>query len=555
MSVPRLLLVFLILEIATVITGVWLYKQGPTPYSMILSSSSTKNYKLEAGKWLIDTLEFPTGKVHAKFGLNMTISMMFNYTDPKLIVFLFNETQVAHWNNSKTDYVLMRSYPNYNFSLQVEPDNYYLTINGTHLEVDNNIQAFLNIKATVQNFDYSRVWPSLCLVLAGVTAVNINITLMKRHHMFRKLNPFFRKFFVPRTSFPGRSAYIKYSSEAYSEFAKPLLTWSVQFLPALITVFLIFKISPRETSPFTNVAWDYVALAAVTTYFTLLAFIALFFFMLLCFISTFAHLHFAISGKLGLLKAIDVSTVSKIGTLIVSRLRKRTNIPILSIPLIVFAFVITMTPYSLSQGVNLPYVLWITIVLMMIYYGLVFSYIKSSSMKEFLAQHHPRTKRHFSARLRLQSLIEAVITTSGDLIFFVVTCGIVVSLFSYVIMPILSSSLAVKYGLASLPSISPFEVLTMLIKVVLLALLLTWSIFYGITGYLVPELIERGLRGFFVGLVVLILTFLTDRILSMIFDPYLRIDWTLSFSASFMIFALVLIFEKFYRRMLQKHAN
>jgi len=554
-KIEMLISIALVIEILIIIVGISLYVQGPTPYLMILNATDAKNFMGDR-EWFYQPIWFPTGKVHAKFALNTTISVLFNYSKSGLIIYLLNETQFVHWEESKSHYILIRSYPNYDFSLQVEPDDYFLAINLTNLEGNNTIQAFTDIKVTFENFNYSRVGPSLCILFVGVLAANVNIMLMRRRRMFNKINSFFRNMFVPRSSFPRKSIYAKYSLETYDTFAKPIASWLIQLLPALTVLLAVFRASPRSTSPFTSVAWDYVALAAITSYFIVLLISSLFFLTFLFVMTTFAELTFLISKKLGVLKAIDVSVISKINTLSLSRIRKRKNVFTISIPLILFAIIVAVAPHTASQGANLPSFLWIAIILLLTYYGLVFSYIKSSALKEFAVPFFDKkTKKHFSSRLRLHSLIDAIVTTLGDFFFFFAFSGIVTFLFFCVFFPVLSSSLAVKYNLATTPNVSLVEVFTLLVQVVWIGLLLVWSIFYGITGYIVPELIDRGLRSSFVGLVAFFLTFLTERVLSAIFDPYLNIDFVLSLLLSFSMFVSVWIFERFYRKMLLRYEH
>jgi hypothetical protein len=552
-SVSRLLSIALVIEILVVIAGISLYAQGPTPYLMTITESDVGNL-VGIREWLYHYIEFPTGKIHAKFALNMTISTLFNYTRPGIDIYLLNETQLNHWEESKLDYILTRSYPNYNFNSQVEPDDYYLVINATNLEVGNSIRVPLDVKVVFENFNYARVWPSLCVVFVGVVAANVNIALMKRRGMFRKIDSFFRSMYVPRASFPGTGTYSRYSIETYERFSKPLSGGLVQLLPALFIVFVVFRISPRVTSPFTSIAWDYVALASITIYSILCLFIPLFFFALLCITPRLADLSFLVSKKLGFLKAIDVSVESRIYMLDLSKIANRKSLFSMSIPLILFAAIIVMIPYSSSQKATIPTILWIAVILMLSYYGLVFSYIKSSSMKEFaFSQLNKGVKRHFSSRLRLHWLVDTAVTALSGLIFFAVIIGIFVSLVSYVFIPVISSSLAVRYDLASLPTVSPAEVFVLLFQVVLIGSLLVWSVFYGITGYIVPELIDRGVRGSFVGLTAFFLTFVTERVLSVIADPYLRIDLTSALLTALIIFVLVWAFEKFYKKMLRRY--
>jgi hypothetical protein len=473
MNTPKLrwLLVALIIEVAAIVVGISCYRQGPTPYMITLKESDTRNLTFEAGKWLFEPLDFPLGRVYARFALNMNLSMRFNCSKPGLSIYLLNESQFLNWNDSKADYVLAREYPNYNFSVQVEPDYYYLAINASNLQGGNSTQASSDIVVVAQNFDYTRVWPSLCLVVASVIAANINVALMKRNHAFTRIGSYFRKMQVPRANFPRKGAYARYSLEVYDKFAKNLSAWLLQLLPALLAIVVVLRTLPRETSPFTCVAWDFVALSATTLYFIFVAIISLFIMMMVCFTPRIADLGLMISNRLTILKAVDVSVMSKISTLSLSKTRKRSNIPILSAPLILLALLVLVTPPP--QEASLPNNIWATLILILVYYGLIFAYYKSSSMKEFLLTHyHNQIRRRISTRLRLFSLVEAVTTTFGQFIFFFVFVGTVISIFYYVFFPIVSSSLAIKYGLTSLTTITSIDVFMFLMALVFIALCL-----------------------------------------------------------------------------------
>jgi len=556
MNTPKLrwLLVALIIEVAAIVVGISYYRQGPTPYMITLKESDTKNLAFEAGKWLFEPLDFPIGRVYARFALNMNLSVRFNCSEPGLSIYLLNESQFQKWNDSNADYVLTREYPNYNFTIQVEPDYYYLAINASSLQGGNSIQASTDIVAVAQNFDYTRIWPYLCLAFAGIIAANVTVFLMGREGAFAKIDSFLRAMYVPRTSFPRKGSYMRYSLEVYDKFSKHLAVWLIPLLPALLAIVVVLRAWPRGTSPFTSVAWDHVALVAVTTYFILGAFIALFFFLFLCFVPRIADLGLAISEKLGILKAVDITVMTKIKTASLSEIRKIRSIPLFSTPLILFVALVLIT--SPPPEPKLPYHLWIALILMLVYYGLVSAYISSISLKKHLSAQFPKqTRRHLSGRLRLFSLIDTVTTTVCDFGFFLAIVSILVSLFFYMFIPITSSSLAVRYGLTAPTNLGSIDVFILLMEVVFIGVLLMWSIFFGITGYLVPELLDRGLRGSSVALLALFLTFLTERALSTLFDPYLNIDWTLSLLFSFPVFVLVLIFEKFYRRMLRRYED
>jgi len=556
MNAPKLrwLFVALIIEVAAIVVGIGYYRQGPTPYMITLKESDTRNLTFEGGKWLFEPLDFPLGRVYARFALNMNLSVRFNDSEPGLSIYLLNESQFLNWNYSKADYVLAREYPNYNFSVQVEPDYYYLAINASNLQGGNSTQASSDIVVVAQIFDYTNVWPYLCLALAGIIAANVTVFLMGRGHAFARIDSFLRAMYVPRADFPRKGSYARYSLEVYDKLIKPLLAWITPLVPALLAIAVVLRAWPRGTSPFTSVAWDYVALAAITLYFIVVGFVILFLFLFLSFVPRIADLALFISERLSILKAVDITVMSKIQTASLSEIRKKRSIPLISSPLILFAALVLIT--SPPPEPKLPYYLWIALILMLVYYGLVFAYISSISLKKHLSAQFPKhTRRHLSGRLRLFSLIDAVTSTVCEIGFFLATVSALVSLFFYVFIPITSSSLAVRYGLTAPTNLGSIDVFILLMEVVFIGFLLVWSIFYGITGYLVPELLDRGLRGSSVALLALFLTFLTERALSTLFDPYLNIDWTLSLLFSFPVFALILIFEKFYRRMLRRYEN
>ena len=209
-SVSILLSIALVIEILVTIIGVVLYMQGPTPYVMTLNETGSETFTRDS-IWVYLPIWFPTGTIHAKFALNTTISVLSNSTQPGLAIYLLNETQLTHWQEYKTDYILTRSHPNYNFTMQVEPNDYFLAINTTHFEANSTVQTLTEMKVTFQNFNYDRVWPNLYLVFAGVVAANLTIIFMKKRHMFGKIDSFFKRRFVANASFLEKKAYTEYA--------------------------------------------------------------------------------------------------------------------------------------------------------------------------------------------------------------------------------------------------------------------------------------------------------------------------------------------------------
>lgn len=73
------------------------------------------------------------------------------------------------------------------------------------------------------------------------------------------------------------------------------------------------------------------------------------------------------------------------------------------------------------------------------------------------------------------------------------------------------------------------------------------------TGYIVSELIERGVKSSFIGVIVFGLTFLTDKTLSTLSSSLFNHDWYFSLAGALIIAGIVLIFEKFYRKIFESN--
>lgn len=558
-SRSKLLWATITIEILVILLGLFVYFQKPSSYVFESNMQST-GYFEGNGDWIYQVLRFPTGTTHERFAINTTISLELNCTEIGLDIYLLNTTQFQEFfngGNPKNDCVLASSPPNYNFCLQANPDDYVVAINRTNFMSNNAVKTLARIQVTFINFDYSRVWPGLYITLIGIGAANVNIVLMKRAQLFKKVRSLFRGMFAVRMTIPKKTAFSKYALRVYEEFFSPTAGWVVQFVPILLAFFVVFLAAPRSTSPFTDVAWDYVAKTALTVYFALIFLISLAMIVLMGFAIIPSQISIIVSNRLGLLKEDDVKSGTQIHTLSLSIIKRRRNWLIFPIPLLLFAALFATTFRSqFTQELRVPSVMWAGLIILMSYYGLVLSYIQSASMKEFVSSQFGRTaQRRFLSRLRLQSLIEGSVVIVSEFVEFAAIISIIVSVFYYFIIPVIYSSLATKYGLVSTPSQFPpmIGIFIILLQIVFILIVLVWSIFYLLTGYIVPELLDRGQKWFFVGSIAFIMTFLTDRALSAAFDQYLNTDLTLSLLLSFGMFVSVWIFEKFYKRMLQKY--
>jgi hypothetical protein len=558
-SRSKLLWAMFIIEIMTILSGLFVYAQAPSSYVFVSSEQSTGFFE-GSGDLVFQVLRFPTGTVHEKFAMNTTISVSLNCTEIGLDIYLLNTTQFQRFysgGNPKDDCVFASGHPNYDFSMQVNPDDYVVVVNRTNFISDNSVGILAGIEVTFINFDYSHVWPGLYITLMGIGAANVNIFLMKRAQLFKKVGLLFRSMFVARMTIPKKTAFSKYALRVYEELLSPVASWIVQFVPVLLAVFAVFLAEPSSTSPFANISWDYAARTALTVYFALIFLVSLALIIIMGFTVIPSEISIIISKKLGLLKEADVKNSAQMHTLSLSTLTRRRNWVIFSVPLLLFTVLFaTVFRPQLIQELRVPSAMWAGLVIMMGYYGLVFSYIQSASMKEFVSSQFGRTARkRFLSRLRLQSLIEGSVVIVAETFEFAVIIGIIVSFFYYLILPVMYSSLANKYGMILAPSQPPALIGTfiVLLQIVLILIVLVWSIFYLLTGYIVPELLDRGQNWFFVGSIAFIMTFFTDRALSATIAQYLNTDLVLSLLLSFGMFVLVWVFEKFYKRMLQKY--
>jgi len=225
-------------------------------------------------------------------------------------------------------------------------------------------------------------------------------------------------------------------------------------------------------------------------------------------------------------------------------------IAVIGVPLSVFAatsVIFRETLFNYEAILSSPDIL-VIIGILIAYYGLVFSYIDSKSSYQILG----RMRRSRIELYRKHKLIEGLVSIAVTFAFFSAMFCIFIIICFYIWMPIASSSLAAKCGLTSIPSVSATSVIFLVAKVLASSLLLYYSMFLGITGYVVPTLLDKGVKGSLVASVALVLTFITERALSAIIMPQVESYWVLSLVFSFSVFILVLVFEKFYTRMLRK---
>jgi len=546
----RLLQIILILEIVTVSSGFYLYMQGPTSFLTSLTLSKTEDLFFYPRIGANCSLGF--APAYKKFIVNMTVSADLNFTGPGLEVFLLNRTQFENWNGSNVGFTLKREYPDYNFSAKVEPDEYYLALRG-NLSEGRAVSCIHQAKAVLQDFDYGRVWPFFCLTLAGIIAMNINIGLMKKEKMFVRLDMFIEKMCRPWTELPKKSlkGYMTYQANSYRRFFRPLLSFCTQYLPIflMICVFLMYyvRIAGRNIL-FADVMWDFVFISTITSYPFLLLIICGCILMALFTTFRARDLEFAISKRLGILKNAYVDESSQIGSLIVDILREKKVIAIVSAPVVLLVGVLLAFQGYLFrfEQIELTPLLWALIGMLLAYYGLIFAYQNSKIMRQTLGH----ARRAQIDVYRKNMLLEGLVSSTCSVLSFVLIVSFFIIILEYGWLPILSSSLAVKYGLIIFQTVNLGSLFFLLMKVVLLAYLLYTLIFTGISGYLVPTLIERGVKGPVVAFTALILTFLTDRLLSFVLKPFVDTDLVISLFPSFAVFVSVLVFEKFYKRIL-----
>lgn len=330
MKKPLKLIYFLLaIEILAVILGIFWHSIGPEPFTMSITEENSEQFKT-SNNWNYMPILFPTGSIHSKFALNMTLSATFNMSEARFDVYLFNSSQFLKlkWGEVGSEHVFLSEFPNYNFSIQVPSDDYVLAINSTEKTAVSGIEVNTKVGVFFQNFDYSRVWPSFFLLVTGLVTINLNIILMKKLKAFRKIDSFFRRRFVIQASFQGKKAYASYALETYEKFTKPLISKLVLLLPILLSVLILIRSYPQGTSPFVNVAFDYTAWSTITAYLSLLLIIPVVMSVLTLSLTVPTEISMKISDKLSLLRRTDVKRLSDVGVFNIASLRKRRYLPI-----------------------------------------------------------------------------------------------------------------------------------------------------------------------------------------------------------------------------------
>lgn len=535
------------LAVVLVIVGFWMYLKGPIPHLDVLSIKTSNDYHITSSDWSYERLECPMKPQNPDLllGTNTSVTLSVE-NESEVQIYLMNRTQFEAWNQSiSTEFVYgCNETSDCNFSIYQKPNEKYFVILNNVISTENvTVTTVVIMQIDIILYDYENVYPGMCLVCVGLFMVNFGVVMLNKQGAFNKLESMSLRMSKPIISLPLRDFHI-YAKERGSSTTRSMsiFKYIILYFPPFATMANAARMftSSLLFTKFTSVLMDYIFTSSLLVYFTAVMLSVCMCSFNLLVSPRIEDISLLASWRLGHFKNVDIRKYREVSKKFYELYRKRVLLlllPLALLPLLTHAFSESLLEFRPIVPVILVY---------FSYSGSFLGFLFSTSIYQVF-------KRPQSAqvlRFRNRSLVNSTFRAFFQLVpFMFLIVSLVVVFVSSLWLPVMGSSMVFHYGFLERSGDITW-LANLFFNVGIISSLLAIFVVYAIAFYLVPTLLERGVKALVTAAIILVLSFMTERTLSYLVEPYFRAEIGSAIISSFFVFFIAFCFSKLYERTL-----